>query len=110
MGCSIGIFIINMYLTPLTNIPRIASINSMEGMSMKDRSEKTIEVALLDKDGYSLGGSEFDSISSAKKYAKSMTKSQADISAGLYKTEVLVNAGMVICVADYFVNSDVSTK
>jgi hypothetical protein len=93
-----------MYLTPLTNIPRIAIVNNMEGMNMKDRTEKTIEVALLDKDGFSLGGSEFDSISSAKKYAKSMTKSQEDISVGLYKTEVLVNAtGIVVCVADYFV-------
>jgi hypothetical protein len=33
-----------------------------------------------------------------------MTKSQEDISVGLYKTEVLVNAtGIVVCVADYFV-------
>jgi hypothetical protein len=90
----------NIYLTPLTNIPQIVIVNSMEGINMKDRTEKTIEVALLDKDGYSLGGGEFDSISRAKKYAKSMTRSQEDISAGLHKAEVRVNSE---CVADYFV-------
>jgi hypothetical protein len=38
-----------MYLTPLTNVPRIAIVNSMEGMNMKIKKQIIVKASLNDR-------------------------------------------------------------
>ena len=73
-SCSIGQFIINIYLTPLTNVTQIASIISMEENKMKYRAHVEIDGKRLIVFPRSKKTSLFDSITEAESKLNQLSK------------------------------------